>query len=82
MDWRNWGKYAKVLSDAPISQVQNFKGYAISKVFIGEKVIYELWELPKQTKLGTFENADSAKFYLASLKEQPALLDGKAKQNR
>ena len=82
MGWRKWGKYALILSDAHIDKVATSIGYAISKVFIGEKVIYELWELPKQTKLGTFENADSAKLRVASLKEQSALLDGKAKQNR
>lgn len=78
MDWRSWGKYAKVLSDAPISHAHAFKGYSISKVFIGEKVIYELWELPKQIKLGTFENAESAKLYVASLENKPAFPDGKA----
>lgn len=82
MDWRSWGKYAKVLSDAPISQVHNFKGYSISKVLVGEKWIYELWKLPKQEKLGTFENADSAKLYLASKQDEFALLDGKTKQDR
>lgn len=79
MDWRSWGKYAKVLSDAPISHVHSFKGYSISKSFINDKVIYELWELPKQIKLGTFENAESAKLYVASLKDKSAVPDGKAK---
>lgn len=82
MDWRSWGKYAQVLSDAPISQVQTFKGFSISKSFNDKKVIYELWQLPKQTKLGTFENANSAKLYLASVKDKLALSDGKTQQNR
>ena len=61
-NWKRWGKYALVLTDATeAKQIPLSKGYSISKSIIDKKVIYELWELPKQIKLGTFNNANEAK---------------------
>lgn len=77
--WRQWGKYALVLSDSAIDKVHLSAGYSISKALIGDKWIYELWELPKQIKLGTFENANDAKLRVDAIKNELALLDGKAK---
>ena len=73
MDWRSWGKYAKVLSDAPISHAHAFKGYSISKVFIGEKVIYELWALPKQENLGLFNSFNDAKNFICDYEKKQLL---------
>jgi len=78
--WKKWGSTAIVLSEAvDLKNVPTSKGYSISKTTIDNELIYELWELPKQTKLGTFKNANDAKrFCMDAQQNKSTLPDGKA----
>lgn len=76
--WTPWGKYALVLTDAVGDKIPLQKGYSISKALIKGKWIYEAWELPKQIKLGTFNNANDAKLCVDAIKNKSALPDGAA----
>lgn len=49
MKWESWGKYAKKSGK-----------YSICKITIQDKIIYELWKLPK-TFIGKYETYEQAK---------------------
>lgn len=69
--WKKWGSNAIVLTDEKdFTKIAIRQGYSISKSVVDKKTIYQLWKLPEQINLGTFNSADEAKqFHMDAIKK-------------